>query len=130
MMLETVLLIGLGVLALMLLRPSVETKRDALLELVPEARPRPARGGPGRPAERRGAPSGEDGRADVARRVYELRDRREAVPVIAAILNGEGYRTDRGTLFLPIDVWRILGERNGCRSTGRDGARGPGQRVA
>ncbi len=45
------------------------------------------------------------------RRVYELRDEGEPLPVIAAILNAEGYRTAIGATYSAIDVWRILGER-------------------
>ena len=94
-MLETVLLIGLGVLALVVLRPTrPDAEMDARLRKMLGPRP---------------SSLGE--RADAASRVYELRDRGEELPAIAATLNAEGYRTERGATFAPIQVWEILGER-------------------
>lgn len=47
----------------------------------------------------------------IACRVYELRDQGEMLPVIAGILNCEGFRSAVGGQFTPVDIWRILGQR-------------------
>jgi hypothetical protein len=77
------------------------TEARTRLRLVPRSdadEPEPAR------PEPRGRPS-------LETRVYELRNGGEALPVIAAVLTFEGYRTELGGEITPLEVWRILGRR-------------------
>jgi hypothetical protein len=51
------------------------------------------------------------GRPGLEARVYELRNGGAALPVIAAVLTCEGYRTELGGEITPLGVWRILSRR-------------------
>ena len=130
------LLVALGMLALMVLRPARETGRDTPIVVTPEPRPLLPGGERDRPTEPPptdgcGARSGSSERGDATARVYELRDQGEALPVIAAILNAEGYRTDRGTTFSAIQVWDVLGQRRRRDGIGsRAGAQQPVRQLA
>jgi hypothetical protein len=111
MMLEMILFVFLAILLLVVLRPKVDDRTlDLSIDEMLGAETAPTEADRDRPADQPQSPSflGPD---EATRRVYALRDGGEGLPVIAAILNAEGYRTAAGTEFLPIHVWQVLRQR-------------------
>lgn len=75
------------------------------------------------PTELETAPTeGRGASVSVIARARELRGLGEAVPVIAAILNCEGYRSRIGAELTPLDVWRALSLRHGTGTSSESNA--------
>ena len=126
MMLETILLIAASTAVLVALRPTRAYRvLDAAPDVYEPGAPRPPLA-PVTPPGPSGTPTDDmdpgDGESAL-RRLYALRDRGEALPVIAAILNAEGHRTVDGAEFTPIHVWQVLRRRRRYAARREEAAR-------